>query len=137
MDTLSRAERSAQMALVRSTDTKPELVVRRLVHGLGYRYRLHVSRLPGRPDIVFTRMRKVILVNGCFWHRHPRCALARLPKSRLQYWIPKLTRNRRRDITNIRKLKRAGWGVEVIWECETTNTTLIEQRVRSFLGQSN
>jgi DNA mismatch endonuclease (patch repair protein) len=106
MDTLSRKERSQRMSLIRNRDTKPELLVRRLVHGSGYRYRLHRTDLPGKPDLVFPGRKKVIFVHGCFWHRHPKCSLARLPKSRLSFWLPKLTENRRRDLKNLRSLRR-------------------------------
>src|SRR5262245_44191753 len=102
MDTLSASERSKRMALVRSKNTKPEVVVRKLVHSLGHRFRLHGRKLPGRPDLVFARQKKVLFVHGCFWHRHSdtRCALARLPKSRLEFWLPKLESNRLRDRRN-------------------------------------
>jgi len=102
MDTLTPAERSTRMALVRAKDTKPELLVRRLVHGMGYRYRLHRRDLPGKPDLVFPSRGKVIFVHGCFWHRHARCALARLPKSRGDFWLPKLTANAQCDSRNAR-----------------------------------
>lgn len=123
-DSLNRKERSARMALVRGKDTKPELAVRRLVHGMGYRYRLHRASLPGKPDLVFASRRKVIFVHGCFWHRHPStaCKLARLPKSRLDFWLPKLEGDRLRDERNKRKLKRYGWKVLSIWECQIDNT---------------
>src|SRR5216684_4116419 len=98
MDILSVNARSARMALIRSKNTQPELIVRRIVHGLGYRYRLHGSELPGKPDLVFASKRKVLFVQGCFWHQHPGCRFARRPKSRLEYWIPKLKRNRQRDL---------------------------------------
>ena len=104
MDTLTPSERSKRMGLIRGADTRPELRVRSIVHRCGYRYRLHVPALPGKPDLVFPRLRKVIFVHGCFWHRHPDCSLARLPKSRLHFWLPKLTHNRQRDIRNIRRL---------------------------------
>jgi DNA mismatch endonuclease (patch repair protein) len=109
MDTLTRAERSKRMALVRGKDTKPELLVRKIAKACGYRFRLHVSGLPGKPDIVFTKRRKVIFIHGCFWHRHPApgCALARLPKSKLDFWLPKLTENRRRDLRNISNPRRS------------------------------
>ena len=106
MDTLSRKERSQRMSLIRNRDTKPELLVRRLIHGCGFRYRLHRADLPGKPDLVFPSRKKVIFVHGCFWHRHPACGLARLPKSRLSFWVPKLKGNRRRDLKNIRTLER-------------------------------
>lgn len=133
MDTLSRAERSEVMARVRSKDTKPEVQVRRLVHSLGYRFRLHCTDLPGHPDIVFRGIRKVIFVNGCFWHRHAGCALARLPKSRLDFWLPKLENNRKRDQRVRRALYRDGWKVMIIWECQVKNTERLEKRIRRFL----
>lgn len=137
MDTLTRKQRSERMSLVRSRDTKPEMLVRRIVHKDGYRYRLHVSVLPGKPDLVFRKLRKVIFVHGCFWHRHARCALARLPKSRLAFWIPKLTANRERDRKVLRELRRDHWEVLTIWECETTDVAAVERKIRNFLGRSN
>jgi len=112
--------RSAQMALVRARNTKPELLVRRALHAAGLRYRLHAKDLPGRPDIVFRRQKVAVFVHGCFWHRHddPDCKLARLPKSRLDFWEPKLTGNRERDARNLQRLHDAGWEVIVVWECQ-------------------
>jgi DNA mismatch endonuclease (patch repair protein) len=135
-DTLNKKERSARMALVRGKDTKPELVVRRLVHGMGYRYRLHSASLPGKPDLVFPGRRKVIFVHGCFWHRHPSssCKLARMPKSRLEFWLPKLEGNRLRDERNQRELKKQGWKVLSIWECQIVNLASLSNRIRSFLS---
>ena len=133
MDTLTPRERSARMALVRGKDTKPELLVRRLVHGLGYRYRLHRRDLPGTPDLVFPGRGKVIMVHGCFWHRHEGCALARLPKSRGDFWLPKLTTNAERDASNTRALRRLGWGVMTIWECQLRDTAALASRIRRFL----
>lgn len=110
MDPLSPKERSERMSRVRSRDTKPELVVRRLVHSLGYRYRLHRRSLPGRPDLVFPGRRKVIFVHGCFWHRHAGChSGTRVPKSRLDFWLPKLESNRERDRVNQAALAELGW----------------------------
>jgi DNA mismatch endonuclease (patch repair protein) len=126
------------MALVRGKDTKPELVVRRLIHGLGYRFRLHRKDLPGKPDIVLPRLRKAIEVRGCFWHRHPdpACTRARIPKSRQDFWIPKLEGNARRDADNERALRALGWDLLVVWECETVPTRRDEltAAVRQFLG---
>lgn len=133
MDTLSRRERSLRMALVRGIDTKPELRVRSLVHSLGYRYRLHVSALPGRPDLVFPKRHKVLFVHGCFWHRHSGCTLARLPKSRMDFWLPKLTSNHERDRRNAAKLRKAGWKVCVVWECELKDLNKVTEKIARFL----
>ena len=133
MDTLNPQQRSARMALVRSKDTKPELFVRRLVHGLGYRYRLHRRDLPGTPDLVFSGRGKVILVHGCFWHRHKDCALARLPRSRENFWLPKLEGNAARDARNLGALRRLGWGVMTIWECQLRDVPRLVNRIGRFL----
>lgn len=135
-DTLTKAERSERMSRIRGKDTGAELVVRRLIHRLGYRYRLHDKSLPGRPDLVFRKRRKVIFVHGCFWHRHgdPACKLARLPKSRLDFWLPKLNANRDRDRANQRTLERDGWSSLVIWECELRNTAALTRTIKVFLG---
>jgi len=106
------------MSRVRSKDTKPELAVRRLIHAMGYRYRLHGGKLPGRPDLVFASRRKVIFVHGCFWRRHPRCRNTRFPKSRRAFWETKLKENRRRDLRNQRRLRGLGWKFLVVWECQ-------------------
>lgn len=107
------------MARVTGADTKPELIVRHLLWRMGYRYRLHARDLPGNPDIVFRSRKRAIFVHGCFWHRHsdPACRLARLPKSRLDFWVPKLEGNRARDAENISQLKTLGWQVLLVWEC--------------------
>lgn len=122
------------MALVRGKDTRPERTVRRLIFSLGYRYRLHDRRLPGRPDIVFGPRRKVVLVNGCFWHRHAGCEFARMPKSRSGFWSAKLNGNVRRDARNRRALNRDGWRVLTVWECEVADTERLARRVRRFLN---
>ena len=114
VDTLMPEERSHRMTLVRSIDTKPELIVRRLVHGMGYRYRIHRHDLPGTPDLVFPSRRAVIFVHVCFWHRHDGCTLARMPKSRLEFWENKLEGNRRRDIRKIEELESMGWRVLMV-----------------------
>ena len=136
-DTLTTAERSKRMSLIRGKDTKPELVVRRLIHALGYRYRLHRRDLPGAPDIVFGRLRKVIFVHGCFWHRHPdsRCRLARLPKSRVEFWRDKLEGNRRRDEDNETRLQTSGWSVLIIWECQIKDAESLKMRITDYLGR--
>jgi DNA mismatch endonuclease (patch repair protein) len=135
VDTLTPAERSERMSRVRGRNTSPEMTVRRLVHGLGYRYRLHGKGIPGKPDLVFRSRRKVLFVHGCFWHRHEHCALARLPKSRLDFWIPQLEGNRMRDVENQRALRAGGWGCMVIWECELSDRPALERRIKSFLGR--
>jgi DNA mismatch endonuclease (patch repair protein) len=135
MDTLTREQRSERMGRIRGRNTTPEIIVRRLVSSLGYRYRLHVGRLPGKPDLVFARRRKVIFVHGCFWHRHPKagCRLARLPKSRLGFWLPKLKRNSERDRRVLAALRREGWKVLVLWECELQRERGLTRRVQRFL----
>ena len=137
MDTLTRTERSKRMALIHSRDTKPELLVRKIARSCGHRFRLHVSDLPGKPDLVFAKLRKVIFVHGCYWHRHPGCSLARLPKSKLRFWIPKLTENRRRDLRNIARLRRENWSVSVVWECRLKNPTSLAKRIKKFLEGSD
>lgn len=134
-DTFTKAERSRIMAAVKSKDTTPEMVVRRIVHGLGFRYRLHVRSLPGTPDLVFPRLRKVIDVRGCFWHMHG-CRSCRIPTTRLTYWTRKLTGNTLRDRQNARELRRSGWEVLTVWECQTKNdaTRRLLLRLEHFLG---
>jgi len=121
------------MALVRAKDTGPELAVRRLVHGQGYRYRLHRRDLPGTPDLTFPGLGKVIFVHGCFWHRHKGCSLARLPKSRVDFWLPKLEGNAKRDTRNVRALRQMGWSVLTVWQCQLCNTARLTNRIRRFL----
>lgn len=132
-DTLSPNERSKRMSLIRGKDSSPELKLRRLVHGMGFRYRLHVKDLPGKPDLVFPSRRAVIFMHGCFWHRHPGCKLARMPKSKLDFWRPKLEGNRERDLRNQEMLKKLGWHVLVVWECEVENIEKVSNKVREFL----
>lgn len=122
------------MSRVRSKNTRPELLVRRFVHGMGYRYRLHRRSLPGAPDLVFVGRRKVIFVHGCFWHRHRSCSRARMPKSRTDYWGPKLRRNVERDSDNRSALAALGWETMTVWECEIGNSAVLARRIRSFLG---
>lgn len=121
------------MRQIRSRDTKPELIVRSLLHRLGYRFRLHRSDLPGRPDIVLPKLRKVIFVHGCFWHQHRRCIDGRLPKSRRSYWIPKLARNVARDKSNRQKLGKMGWKSLVIWDCATATLDELQAVLNRFL----
>jgi len=135
MDTLTRAERSERMARIRSKDSKPEMVVRRLLHAAGYRYRLHRRDLPGSPDLVFPGRRKAIFIHGCFWHRHPdpECRLARIPKSRQDFWIPKLEGNFARDLRKQQELASLGWKYLVIWECDLRKPEALRGRIVEFL----
>jgi DNA mismatch endonuclease, patch repair protein len=133
MDTMTKSERSARMALIRSRHTKPEIALRSLVHRMGYRYRLHASDLPGRPDLVFKARRKVIFVHGCFWHLHSNCRYCRPPKSRRDYWKPKLERNSTRDKQVRQQLRRLGWRCLVVWECELKKSEILSRKIRKFL----
>lgn len=121
------------MGLVRNRDTGPEMQVRSLVHRMGYRYRLHDRRLPGKPDMVFSRRKKLVFIHGCYWHRHGSCPLTRLPKSNLDFWGPKLEKNRERDVANETKLRDMGWEFLVIWECQLNNMKDVSDRVHAFL----
>ena len=121
------------MRAIRSKDMLPELTVRRLVHKLGYRFRLHRKDLPGKPDLVFGPRRKIIFVHGCFWHSHG-CKVAHVPKSNLSYWSPKLQRNKVRDEKNLKALVAGGWEALVIWECETRYEDALKKHIAAFLG---
>lgn len=121
------------MRAVKGTDTAPEMMVRRLVHRMGFRFRLHRKDLPGKPDLVFPRLRKVIFVNGCFWHGHDCARGARLPKANAEYWSKKITRNGLRDTANMAALKVQGWDAAVIWECELKRAAIVERRLAAFL----
>lgn len=134
MDTLTTEQRSERMARVRGVDSAAELIVRRIAHRMGFRYRKHRRDLPGRPDLVFAGRRKVVFVHGCFWHRHDCPAGRRWPKSRFDFWKSKLERNKERDAETLRRLREAGWEALVIWECETADTCAIEFRLSSFLN---
>ena len=133
-DQLNEVDRSALMATIRKTDTKPEMVVRRLAHAMGHRYRLHRRDLPGTPDLVFPSRKKVIFVHGCFWHRHDCDAGAKIPGRNLDYWVPKLRRNVERDRDSIAKIEEMGWQALVIWECELRNLNATGERIDEFLG---
>lgn len=121
-DTLTPAQRSAHMRAIRGTDTVPERIVRGLLHAAGYRFRLHRRDLPGRPDIVLPRYKTVLLVHGCFWHRHPGCKANRIPATNSHWWEAKLENNTRRDRAVVDALEQLGWHVEIVWECETRPT---------------
>jgi DNA mismatch endonuclease (patch repair protein) len=126
--------RSQNMSLIRSQNTRPEMVVRRAAHSLGYRFTLHDPTLPGTPDIVFGRRMKVIFVHGCFWHQHDGCKRSSIPKSRMDYWVPKLQRNKNKDQSAIAQLSTRGWEALVIWECELKDQKLLLKRLSKFLG---
>ncbi len=131
---LSAADRSTLMGRIRKKDTKPELVVRRLVHGMGYRFRLHRRNLPGTPDLVFPGLRKIIFVHGCFWHQHD-CHLGRKqPRSNIDYWTPKLERNVVRDGDDQQRLRLMGWNTLVVWECEVSEIDSLRSRLDDFLS---
>ena len=152
---ISKAQRSWIMSRIRSTNTKPELIVRKLLHILGYRFRLHgkVNKrlyrpgvLPGKPDMVLTKYKTVIFVNGCFWHRHPNCKRTTTPKSNVEFWERKFSKNIERDKQNQQILKTLGWNIITIWECEALNSiieakkipvkeTALAQRLKSELSQ--
>lgn len=134
VDRLSSEARSQLMAAVGGKDTAPELAVRRLLHALGYRFRLHRRDLPGTPDVVLPRHGKVIFVHGCFWHGHRGCRLGRPAKSRIEYWGPKIAGNRARDARKAAALRRAGWSVATVWQCETRNINKLANRLRRFLA---
>lgn len=134
-DTLTRAARSERMSRIKGKHTKPELMIRRLLHSLGYRYQLHRNDMAGKPDLVFSKRRKVIFVSGCFWHRHgdSNCSLARLPRTRLDFWLPKLGRNAQRDSENLELLRQAGWKSLTVWECELRDMDAVKRKVVGFL----
>lgn len=137
VDTLTPTERGARMALVKGRDTKPEMIVRKMLHAKGYRYRLQAKDLPGKPDIVFRSRRKAIFVHGCFWHRHsdPDCKLARLPKSRLDFWEPKLEANAARDRLAVGRLEAMGWKVLIVWECELREREQLGNKLERFIEE--
>ena len=133
-DVLTPAQRRFNMSRIKGKDTKPEMKVRRLVHGLGYRYRLHGKDLPGRPDLIFPRRRKVIFVHGCYWHMHA-CRYGQVvPKTNTEFWQTKRLSNVSRDERNLTDLAAAGWQTLVLWECELKDEAQLSERIKSFLG---
>lgn len=133
-DTVTSANRSLMMAKVRSRDTQPEMKVRRIAHALGLRFRLHRKDLAGSPDLVFPKHKVAIFVHGCFWHQHPGCSRATMPKSRTDFWSQKLEKNVERDRRAIGDLESRGWQVEVFWECETKKSDVLEERIRRIFS---
>jgi len=136
VDRLTPERRSANMRQIKSKGMKPERLVRSMIHAMGYRFRLHRADLPGKPDLVFPARRKIIMVHGCFWHGHedPACAVGRRqPKSNLDYWLPKLARNRARDAASQASLNGMGWEVLTVWECELRDSETLRRRIADFL----
>lgn len=138
-DTVTPKRRSEIMSNIRGKGMKPEMIVRRLVHAMGYRYRLHRTDLPGKPDLVFPKRRKVIFVHGCFWHQHAdqACRISRSPQSNQDYWLPKLKRNVERDAEHQDRLAKLGWHTLVVWECETTDMELLKEKIGNFLQEDS
>ena len=133
MDDRSKTQRSLNMSRIKSKNTVPEKAVRKIITELGWRYRLHSARLPGKPDIVIHKNQTVIFTNGCFWHQHRDCKRQTKPKTNVRYWLPKLERNVEKQKSDIKKLKRLGWNVHIIWECETKNHEQLRKRFRKIL----
>jgi len=133
MDTRTPEQRSYIMRSVRSRNTGPELIVRQILHRMGFRFRLHRKSLSGCPDIVLARHRAIIFVHGCFWHGHA-CSKGRLPKSRLGFWTKKIVQNRRRDSESVRSLRKAGWRILTIWQCQTKDERGLRSKLLRFLG---
>ena len=126
-------QRSRNMSAIKSKNTKPEIAVRKLLHSMGYRFRLHRKDLPGSPDIVLPKYKTVIFVHGCFWHRHENCKYASTPKTRKEFWKNKFKANLKRDTEVQEKIKNIGWQSVVIWECDTRNISFIKKRLRNYL----
>jgi DNA mismatch endonuclease, patch repair protein len=135
MDRISKLHRSWNMSRIKCRDTKPELIVRSILHRLGFRFRLHAKYLPGRPDIVLPKWKTVILVHGCFWHRHNGCNFAYKPKSRRSFWNRKFFQNVARDRLVQRKLRGMGWHVQVVWECQTQKPEKLATKLLKKIGQ--
>lgn len=133
MDNRTKESRSRLMSRIGSKHTKPELAVRSLLHSIGYRFRLHRKGLPGKPDIVFISRKKAIFVHGCYWHGHG-CKIGKPPKSNLEFWLPKIARNRARDAEKRSELEQIGWQVEEVWQCEVKDSQSLAKKLAKFLG---
>ncbi|WP_434609194.1 very short patch repair endonuclease [Pseudomonas sp. R1-7] len=136
-DIVTPEHRSRIMATIKGKNTKPEMIVRSVCHAMGLRYRLHRKNLPGKPDLVLPKHRLCIFVHGCFWHRHPGCKYAYTPKSRPEFWLPKLARNVERDLHALQALETLGWRVTIIWECQTKNREILQTEIQKALIQSS
>ncbi len=132
-DVFSKKKRSAIMSRVRGKNTSPEIIVRKVVHSLGYRFRLHKNNLPGKPDLILPRHQKIILVHGCFWHGHANCHRSVLPTTNITFWSKKILGNKRRDTRVIGSLRRRGWKVLVVWQCQTKKADYLTKRLKHFL----
>jgi DNA mismatch endonuclease (patch repair protein) len=135
LDHVSPEIRSRIMSAVHTRNTTPEMSVRRIVHKMGYRFRLHVSSLPGKPDLVFAGKRKLIFVHGCFWHGH-NCKYGQLPKTKTEYWAAKIAKNKSRDRIQCQRLRKLGWDVLVVWQCSLKNQPVIQKRIERFLSDA-
>lgn len=136
MDTLTPEARSRTMSHIRGKDTAPERMVRSMLHKMGYRFRLHVARLPGKPDIVLPRRKAVILVHGCFWHGHEGCRRAGVPATNTQFWLEKIAANKARDARTVAELEKAGYRCLIIWQCELKNPDAVKRRLSDFLTEN-
>jgi DNA mismatch endonuclease (patch repair protein) len=134
-DCFDASKRSEIMSHVKGADTSVEIMVRSLLHGLGYRFRIHVAGLPGKPDIVLPKHRRVIFVNGCFWHGHKGCTRSTMPKTNSEFWARKILGNMRRDKENVRQLRYLGWRVLVIWQCQTKKPGVVARKIETFFGR--
>jgi DNA mismatch endonuclease (patch repair protein) len=134
-DTLSEKERSVRMSKIRSTDTKPEIIVRKYLFSKGFRYSLHKRKLPGNPDLVLKKHGVIIYVNGCFWHGHEDCKTWRIPLSKQEFWVEKITKNRARDLRNLDKIRELGWKPIIVWECEIKNIKLRSERLAKLVKE--
>jgi DNA mismatch endonuclease (patch repair protein) len=133
VDVFSADQRSKIMSRVKGRNTRPELIVRRLLHAMGYRFRLHAADLPGKPDIVLPRHGKIVQVHGCFWHGHKGCSRATRPQSNVEFWAQKIDGNKVRDARTERQLRRLGWSVLTVWECQTKGVEKLERRLRRHM----
>ncbi len=133
MDRITKEHRSWNMSRIKDKNTRPEIVVRKMLHRMGFRFRLHRKDLPGHPDIVLLRHKTVIFVHGCYWHRHLGCQFVYIPKTRVEFWTKKFAQNVERDCRNHDDLRRLGWNVGVVWECETSNQDLLAHRIKDIM----
>lgn len=137
VDRISKQHRSWNMSRIKCRDTNPELIVRSVLHRLGYRFRVHATDILGKPDIVLPKWHCIIFVHGCFWHRHKGCKFSYTPKSRLEFWTSKFSKNQMRDIEVKRKLRLMGWSVGIVWECQTNHPLKLAHRLDHFIQSRN